>query len=290
MGSTQVSISMQPAPHDELRGRMASQQGSGPSGKPKLGGDAGVESGNPSSCRPSKTMLGLGLVLSLQVWSIFSIEGSAGRMQYDLEVSQQRIHGLLQKLSAVEHSALKCYEKLNSTEEEIAKESEIINDETRTLRNLTARQLAEVEEIHQLRATVQSLNASLIKSKITLRYEMEERVSAEKAAQASQDSMQILKDQLLAAQEDNKGMQKKLHANAAKAQQRLSKAEKKAKEEASARQKYMEGMLTLQNKLGRTQSLLDDAAMNVANIHKSRTDEQQPNEELGIGGRQEEEP
>jgi len=131
------------------------------------------------------------------------------------------------------------------------------------------------QELKQLRSSVATLNTSLAKSKVTLRYEMDERFAAEKAAQASQDSMQLMKDQIVAYQVEVKSLMAKLAQNAAKAQKRLSKAEKKAKAEAESRQKYMEDMISLQHKLGRTQSLLDDAAMSVANVKKAEDADQQ---------------
>merc|ERR1711912_130219 len=91
-------------------------------------------------------------------------------------------------------------------------------------------------------------------------------MAAEKAAQASQNSVQTIKDQLQLQQEENKGLREKLHRDTAKAQRKLSKAEKKAKEEEKAKQKYMEGMINIQNKLGHTKSLLDNAAIRDANL------------------------
>ena len=114
------------------------------------------------------------------------------------------------------------------------------------------------------------LNASLVKSKISLRYEMEERLAAEKAAQASQSSVQVVKDQLQNSQDELKSLREKFHRETAKTQRKLNKAEKKAKDEERSRQKYMEGMINLQSKLGHTKSLLETAAIDVADDPSKR--------------------
>ena len=214
-----------------------------------------------------RTWIPLLVIVSLQVLFITNFEFSASRLQRDLDQSQDRVHALQTRLAAVEHSALACYGKLNSTELRILHESRIINDETQELRTLTLREKAEQEEIRSVHETVLTLNASVIQTKISLRYEMEERMAAEKAAQASQSSVQVVKDQLQNANDELKNLREKFHRENAKTQRKLSKAEKKAKEEEKQRQKYMEGMINLQSKLGHTKSMLENAAIHDADGH-----------------------
>ena len=203
-------------------------------------------------------------IVSLQVLFIFNFEFSASRLQRDLDQSQERVHALQTKLAAVEHSALACYGKLNSTELRVMHESRIINDETRELRNLNLKEKEEQEELRALRMNVLELNASLAKSKVSLRYEMEERIAAEKAAQASQSSVQVIKDQLQNSNDELKSLREKFHREQSKTNRKLSKAEKKAKDEERKRQSYMEGMLNLQSKLGHTKAMLESAAITAA--------------------------
>ena len=118
-------------------------------------------------------MLTLVVIVGLQVAFMCNFELSANRLNRDLEQSQRRVHTLQERLAAVEHSALACYGKLNATELRVLHESRIINEETRELRNLTSREHEEGLELRNLRQTVSELNMTLIKSKITLRYEME---------------------------------------------------------------------------------------------------------------------
>ena len=219
------------------------------------------KAGGALSAFKSKNTLGLAAIVMLQIFSLFNFESSAGRLQEDLDASQARVLKLQARLSAVEKSAMTCYSRLNTTEQQVAKEAEVINDETKYLRNLTAREAAEESELKQLRAAVLELNATVLKNKIALRYEIEERRSAERAAQASQDGVQVIKDQLDNCQDEIKTSKERCNRDAAKAHRKLSKAEKKAKDEEKARAKYMEGMLNLQSKLGRTKSLLDSEAM-----------------------------
>ena len=73
-----------------------------------------------------------------------------------------------------------------------------------------------------------------------------------------------MKDQLQNAQGELKDLREKIHRENAKTQHKLMKAEKKAKDEEKARQKYMEVMINLQSKLGHTKSLLDTAAIDAA--------------------------
>ncbi|MGB1603420.1 MAG: hypothetical protein ACPIOQ_62385, partial [Promethearchaeia archaeon] len=49
----------------------------------------------------------------------------------------------------------------------------------------TNREKAEQEEIRAMHETIMTLNASVIQTKISLRYEMEERMAAEKAIASS---------------------------------------------------------------------------------------------------------
>ena len=215
-------------------------------------------------CGVSKSSLGLTAIVLLQVFSLVNFESSASYLQTDLEASQMHVHQLQAKLAAVEHAAMSCYKKLNTTEMQVAQESEIINDETRFLRNLTAREQEEQMELKALRTAVEDLNATVAKGKIALRYEMEERRAAERAAQASQNGVQVIKDQLLASQDELKTYKERCNKEAAKAHRKLGKAEKKAKDEERARAKYMEGMLALQSKLGQTKSLLDASALSAS--------------------------
>ena len=97
---------------------------------------------------------------------------------------------------------------------------------------------------------------------------MEERLAAEKAAQASQSSVQVDKDQLQNTQDEPTSSREKSHRETAKTPRKLSKAEKKAKDEERSRQKYMEGMINLQSKLGHTKSLLETAAIDAADAPK----------------------
>jgi len=209
----------------------------------------------------NKNTLGLAAIVFLQIFSLFNFESSAGSLQHDLDASQARVLKLQARLTAVEKAALVCYNRLNTTEQQVAKEAEVINDETKYLRNLTAREREESAELLQLRATVVELNATVLKNKVALRYEIEERRAAERAAQASQDGVQVIKDQLQNAQDEIKTSKERCNRDAAKAHRKLTKAEKKAKDEERSRAKYMEGMINLQNKLGRTKSLLDNEAM-----------------------------
>tara|TARA_B100000795_G_scaffold232440_1_gene190723 strand:+ start:1253 stop:2137 length:885 start_codon:yes stop_codon:yes gene_type:complete len=234
--------------------------GASSSAKAKTKGDGGV-----------KTWAPLLVIVSLQVLFITNFEFSASRLQRDLDQSQERVHSLQTRLAAVEHSALACYGKLNSTELRILHESRIINDETMELRSLTIREKAEQEEIRSAHETMLTLNASVIQTKISLRYEMEERMAAEKAAQASQSSVQVVKDQLQNANDELKNLREKFHRENAKTQRKLSKAEKKAKEEEKQRQKYMEGMINLQSKLGHTKSMLENAAISDAGGHQKKS-------------------
>jgi len=234
--------------------------GASSSAKAKTKGDGGV-----------KTWAPLLVIVSLQVLFITNFEFSASRLQRDLDQSQERVHSLQTRLAAVEHSALACYGKLNSTELRILHESRIINDETQELRSLTIREKAEQEEIRSVHETILTLNASVIQTKISLRYEMEERMAAEKAAQASQSSVQVVKDQLQNANDELKNLREKFHRENAKTQRKLSKAEKKAKEEEKQRQKYMEGMINLQSKLGHTKSMLENAAISDAGGHQKKS-------------------
>ena len=234
--------------------------GASSSAKAKPKGDAGV-----------KTWAPLLVIVSLQVLFITNFEFSASRLQRDLDQSQERVRSLQTRLAAVEHSALACYGKLNATELRIMHESRIINDETQELRSLTNREKAEQEEIRAMHETIMTLNASVIQTKISLRYEMEERMAAEKAAQASQSSVQVVKDQLQNANDELKNLREKFHRENAKTQRKLSKAEKKAKEEEKQRQKYMEGMINLQTKLGKTKSMLEIAAISDAGGHQKKS-------------------
>ena len=233
-----------------------------------------------------KHMILLAVVVALQLLFMMNFELSASRLARDLELSQKRVHELQARIASVERSALACYNTLNATELRIVHESRIINEETRELRNLTMRRRAEHDELLQLHNTITELNASLSKSKISLRYEMEERIAAEKAAQASQSSVQVVKDQLQNSQDELKGLKENFNRQAAKAQRKLSKAEKKAKDEESKRQKYMEGMINLQSKLGHTKSLLENAAIDAADapekMRKAKHPQPEDSDEDGL--------